>query len=272
MPEWNQSTIFDVSKVFVAVYAALWSSVKPQLLEAAHYLIHHKLGDNVNYVSVHKRNLDGNCNEFLNETLPVWLLQSKGIPISMIDDVWSEGGHPLCEMRLSFVSKLSSMTNRSILIDEKYDNSTLIDSRATTESKSNRSKLLRKVFLAFDGDGNIADYLSYGAVLSSDLSADAINAIGSKSLEFVDMLIAMHGDLFVLNPRSTFSFQIYVIRTILGLDSVPLIDDHDIYCKTYNISDLKSCAFREEYGKTNSFWVSWSSIKEAVKSMVGVRR
>ena len=34
-------------------------------------------------------------------------------------------------------------------------------------------------------------------------------------LKFVDMFVAIHSDLFILNPRSTFSWEIYLVRLCL---------------------------------------------------------
>jgi hypothetical protein len=39
--------------------------------------------------------------------------------------------------------------------------------------------------------------------------------------QFVDLLVAMHSDLFIMNPKSTFSWQVYIVRVALALESVP---------------------------------------------------
>ena len=39
---------------------------------------------------------------------------------------------------------------------------------------------------------------------------------------YVDALMASHSDLFILNPKSTFSWMIYVVRVALALQVTPL--------------------------------------------------
>ena len=43
------------------------------------------------------------------------------------------------------------------------------------------------------------------------------------------MLVAMMSQLFVLNPRSTFSWEIFVVRECLGLPSLPVLRTKDLY-------------------------------------------
>jgi hypothetical protein len=83
------------------------------------------------------------------------------------------------------------------------------------------------------------------------------------------MFVSIHSEFFILNPRSTFSWQIYVIRVILGLESVPVLEDFDVFVKAYAPKDLVGCEFKNitavkpDY---HSFWVSYLSIIDAAKT------
>ena len=55
--------------------------------------------------------------------------------------------------------------------------------------------------------------------------------LNGDEIKFLDMLIAMNADFFIMNPHSSYSFEIYVIRTILGLQSVPIMNNEDFYMR-----------------------------------------
>jgi hypothetical protein len=112
--------------------------------------------------------------------------------------------------------------------------------------------------VAHDGAGDVDSYRKHGAVFSSVLEqAHLVTAakMDSKAkYKFVDMFVAMHGDLFVLNPRSTFSWQIYLIRVCLALQSVPVMRNNDLFMQK----------LPEELVLGNrTVWVSWRSVVEA---------
>lgn len=285
MPLWSRQTVVDLSKTLISVYAGIWSHVRVNIMDAAIYLMKKQLGNNFLYTTVHKRNLDGECNGILNEVLSKSYLESKGIAIDT-SDVMKEGAHPLCEMRLSFVDKLISQTAQNINSKSSFSSSenenhhyhghNHVHSHNRSHGRDfgfgtttwNHSFQTHPIFLSYDGDGNIDDYISQKAILSSDLPSKYINSVGKKALRYVDMLIAMHGDLFVLNPRSTFSFQVFVIRSILGLDSLPIFEDRDVYCKTYSLQELRQCQFKEDYPHSQSFWISWLSVEESISQTI----
>ena len=70
--------------------------------------------------------------------------------------------------------------------------------------------------------------------------------------------MAAHGAFFVLNPISTFSWQVFVVRKCLGLDSVPILTDNDFYLQT-----------RKHFKISNrdGLWVSFVSIAEAANDI-----
>ena len=126
------------------------------------------------------------------------------------------------------------------------------------------------MYLAWDGKGSIDSYTSQEVdyVVSSDFRAnhdaaalkDAGISHSNTLLKFVDMYMAINADLFVLNPRSTFSFEIYAIRTILGLTSVPNLNDKDVYMLSEKEYMKRASAGSEGW---NGCWVSWNSLAEA---------
>ena len=74
-----------------------------------------------------------------------------------------------------------------------------------------------------------------------------------KGTKFLEMFMAIHSDFFIMNPRSTFSFEVFVIRTCLGLESVPVMKDKDFYVKASDSISLK-----------DPLWVTFGSIERAV--------
>ena len=76
--------------------------------------------------------------------------------------------------------------------------------------------------------------------------------------KYVDIHMAIHGDFFILNPRSTFSWQVLLIRLCLGLESVPTLINSDLY-----LQDKKEY----EAMHRDRLWVSYSSIVQAAKDL-----
>ena len=71
-----------------------------------------------------------------------------------------------------------------------------------------------------------------------------------ESTKWIDMGVSLHAELFIHNPASTFSWMIFVVRSALGLKTVPSIsDDYDLYLRHphNNPAHLK--------------WVNWKSIQ-----------
>ena len=45
-------------------------------------------------------------------------------------------------------------------------------------------------------------------------SSDSLASVDKK---FLDLFLSIHGDFYLLNPLSTFSWQVYVVRVCLGM-------------------------------------------------------
>jgi hypothetical protein len=222
----RDATIASVSEIFVQVYSALWSDIRSHVIDAAVWLIANHLDNSLEFTAVHKRNLDGQCSEiFCKATKPS---DYSGNELPMNDAVW-EGNlcahHPLCEMPYRFAVKVMAM-----------------------HGFCNRS-----IFLSHDSKSNTSDYRQHGAVLSEELPVELKRDV---SMAVLDTFVAIHSGLFLMNPRSTFSWQIYVVRAALKQWSVPLLRNNDFYV-------MKDLDDRRYYGE----WVSWSSIAEAVERL-----
>jgi hypothetical protein len=237
----------EFSKHFLQVYAALWCNPIPKLLYLAEVLIDELLNGRFGYSAVHKRQLEGGCNKIMLSVASKTDFNPKEIP--HYNEEWNNPKvHPICEMNYPFV--------KEILILNSRNNSPL--------------------FVAHDGRGDISEYLNHHAVFSKDITAHlkvhipesaadesavahkAFSSIDADTWKFVDMLVAIHAEFFILNPRSTFSWQIYLIRLCLGLESVPIIQNNDFYMQK----------IPEELMKGNrSVWVSWTSVLTALSDL-----
>jgi hypothetical protein len=234
LPNMDNNTIADLSLHFLKVYASLWSSPLSEIRSASEWVINNHLEGNFRYTSVHKRQMEGGCNKILaHVTKPRVDFSPTELPLDRAE--WSGNlnrNHPLCSMSLELVLDTQTLHHR------------------------NGSK----IFVAYDGAGDVDSYRKHGAVFSSVLEHQqyvplvAPKIDGKAKAKFVDMFVAMHGDLFVLNPRSTFSWQIYLIRVCLALQSVPVVRTNDLFMQK----------LPEELVLGNrTMWVSWRSVVDA---------
>lgn len=227
LPPLSDRTMHDLSMHFLRVYASLWCCPHKKILQAVEFIISTHLDGNFAYSSVHKRQLEGGCSKILASNTKPTDFSPRQLPMDHAE--WSQSlvhAHPLCEMTYSFV--------RSTLELNRRNNS--------------------KIFVAYDGRGGIEDYKQHDCVFSSVLDdSNAFRAI-PYDRKFVDMLMAIHSDFFVLNPRSTFSWQIYLIRLLLSLPSVPVIKNNDFYMQR---ADEMAASKRD-------VWVSWTSTLNAL--------
>ena len=229
LPKYDDNLLGVLSRHFLRVSCALWSSPSQDIVASSAYIINQYLNSNFMYTTVHKRGLDGRCSKFLSSSLKISDYNTAEMP--MKNKEWSADlrkKHPLCEMSGSFVTEVVSMHQRQN----------------------------NQLFVSFDGRGDVSTLKALGAVFSSVL--DSAPEFSHVQRKFVDMHMALHGDFFILNPRSTFSWQILLIRLCLGLESVPTSINSDFYLQD-----------KKEY-KTmhrDKLWVSYSSIVQAAKDL-----
>lgn len=231
-PDMSEAIVKDMSMHFTIVYSLLWSSPKQNIIDACIALIKNKLNNALSFTAVHKRSMEGGCDKLMaSETL---LSEYDSSEIATDLEEWKgdlANGHPICIMSPTFISKTMTLNGHNV------DN--------------------EKIFVAWDGKGDVSSYKSKNMVFSTDENID------KEILKFVDMMIGMHSSLFIGNPRSTFSFQIYVIRAILGLKSVPFMKSKDVYCLHESAYQEKKEKFHTG-DKYDGRWVSYSSIQDSV--------
>ena len=225
-PHNYNDVVREMSKHFVKVYTSFWSSPKHDLLAASSYLVHHYLDNKFDYTSVHIRSMEGGCNKVMNEVTNIDDFTKSGI--SMIESYWSNRrrNHPLCTMPYKFV--------RDTQIQNSHNNT--------------------KLFLSFDGRGDIGEYKASNVMVVSSL-IDHKTEYKGVDRRMLDMFVAMNGNFSVLNPLSTFSWEIYVIRACLGLQTVPFISHDDFFMRKNRILNKPG------------LWVSWMSIRDSCLEM-----
>ena len=229
LPKYDKKLIKVLSRHYLKVYSALWSSPAKYIISSTNYIISNFLGGNFAFSSVHKRSFEGACSRLLSASL----LPSdfSAIELPMDNKEWSEDltvKFPLCEMNGSFVAD-------TLKLNHRQDN---------------------KLFVSFDGQGSASTLEALGAVFSSVL--DSSKEYSHFERKYVDMHVAVHGAFFLLNPMSTFSLQVFVIRSSLGLDSVPIMTNNDLYCQSRK---------HFESGARDGLWVSLESISDAAKDI-----
>jgi hypothetical protein len=230
LPPLNDEILLDVSAHFLRVYSAFWSSPVEVLVSAAEWLIGHSLNSSLSYTSVHKRMMEGGCAKAFAPATVLADMSPDELPMGRPE--WRGNlrkSHPLCNMAADFVLDIMKLNHRNPQHSQ--------------------------IFVSFDGRGDVNDLKAIGAVFSSAIDGTPAAAIHKQAdKKFLDMFMAMHGDFFILNPRSTFSWQVYLIRVCLALESAPILRNTDLY-----VQDPGS------YQKMNrsGLWVSWTSVLEA---------
>jgi hypothetical protein len=274
---------------FVRVYCALWASPIPAVVNAAVQVVEKKLSSSVGYTAVHKRAMEGGCNKVMSQVTTASDFSPKELPMN--NEVWprvNKNFHPLCEMPAAFTMAVCALfyANSS----SSSSSSSSQEGQQGQQGQQGRCGAGRGMFVAFDGRGDVSDYRQINAVFSSDVDFSSTSASSSSvpthwsapgstaaptplhisdvnniDKKFVDMFVAMMAEFFILNPRSTFSWEIYLIRLALGLSSVPVMTGKDLYVQ-----------HPEESRKNNltGLWVSWTAAREAavdLRSAAGLK-
>lgn len=224
----------DFAQHFLRVYTSLWSSPLELILSSAESITMKHLGGKLSYSTIHKRSMEGGCSSLMSSCTSIDDYNSSEVPMDAPE--WKANlyrNHPMCDMTASFASSILAQHNRT----------------------NNR------LFLAFDGRGGVEDYTAINAtIIRGEEFAQVLDSF-RRETKFLEMFMAIHGDFFIMNPRSTFSFEVFVIRAALGLISVPVLRSHDFYVKNPRAIDAK-----------NPLWVTFSSIQEVASSVQQRRR
>jgi hypothetical protein len=229
----SDKVVADASVHFIRIYSALWSGIREDIRNAGEYIIENFLGGSLSYTSVHKRNFGGDCYQQMK--ISTQLSDYSPAEMPMEHKEWKNLtlAHPLCTMSADFVETTASLNNKST-----------------------------RLFVAFDGNGDISDYVKKKAVFGTDLDTANRNASSKENKKLfpdaprpvVDLFVAAMGEFFILNPRSTFSWQVFLLRDCFGLPSAPILKNNDLFL-------MEPEALKQE-GR-NHLWVNWMSIKAA---------
>ncbi|RYH07964.1 hypothetical protein EON65_41320 [archaeon] len=214
----------ELSWYFLNVYAGFWCCVAQHTLAAVHYIIDTHLHGDMLYASVHKRQLEGTCSSILTRTTA----KSDFDPgeIALDHAAWQGAihkNHPLCHMPYEFVQATMQLHHM------------------------NNSQL----YVAHDGQHDVSGYLKHGAVFGHVLDNTVYHNVNRMQ---VDVLMCMHSALFVQNIKSTLSWQIYIIRLILSLPTVPALANDFFVRKLPEGLEIEK----------RVLWVSWYSTKQAL--------
>eukprot|EP01038_Epipyxis_sp_PR26KG_P013659 gene13659-18331_t len=231
LPPHNEALVLEVSMFYARIYSLLWIQPSKKIIAATSYIIANHLKGDFHYVSVHRRLLEGACSKMLSErTNHASDYSANELPIS--SSSWKDANfnrnHPLCDMPIPFIKDIIDLHGRNHSL----------------------------VYLAHDGRGDLSEYKKQNSIhfILNDVLNEGNPSFKSVDLRFVDMLVAINSDLFIMNPYSTFSWEIFIIRICLGLQSLPIITNNDIYM--HKPSDM--------IASNRTYWVSWTSIMKSL--------
>jgi len=252
----------QVARTYVGVVGTLWGSVYPALRCIASSLVRDELGGQLGYYAVHKRHLAGFCRQMMAE---VSQMETDFPEVEAMFKYEGETGvgrareqdHPVCNMPPALVHAIIS----GHIERERNGTAAAAQSEpdAGTEQGTERSFIF--IYVSSDGRteesewlGAAAENAAWRAVISTHAQQQhALSKHQGVSISaFLDIYMASHAQkLFIGNPRSTFSFQIAALRTLLGKESWPEAPRHDIY-------------FAKPLPPEQQ-WLSLRDIKEAIK-------
>jgi hypothetical protein len=211
-PPLTQDVVNEAASLYIRIMASLWASPIDVIVEAGKTFIKNKLGNSLKYTTVHKRYMEGECPDIFRRMSNKTDFSPDELPMDHPSwNALSNLSHPLCSMNLDFIQQTQAINHRSN----------------------------QQIFLAYDGYGDISHYLKAGAAVLTDADLAPFPQFRDHpecqqkrkcfdNRKFLDMFLAIHGDFFVLNPRSTYSWYVFVVRTALGLKSVPMVRNRDL--------------------------------------------
>jgi hypothetical protein len=160
-------------------------------------LIENKFNGSFEYTTVHKRSMEGTCNKIMaNSSISVY----SPLELPMDHPSWAkfiahQAPFPFA-MPLDFIQATQKLNNRSD----------------------------QSIFLMHDGDLVLGEYKlsSQRVIESAEIDTQLFPMfVTLESRLYLDIFIAILGDFFIANPRSTFSHVINVVRGALGFKTVP---------------------------------------------------
>jgi hypothetical protein len=117
------------------------------------------------------------------------------------------------------------------------------------------SRADRAIFIAWDGQGSINEYQNIPKVVFNPAMLDSAGTFeGAAANKYIDMLVAINSDFFMMNPRSTYSWGVFVVRAALQLESIPTFSNKDVF-------------FTPGVTPPAQRWVGWDSVLRAREVM-----
>jgi hypothetical protein len=220
--EFSHALVEEASEHFLIVHACLWAHPGNNITATAVDLMKRTF-EGLAFTSIHR--MHGTCTQ-------ITASRSKqndypSAEISMKQEHWSIGEHPMCAMRLPFVRDIEALSNRTSLKNGLF---VITDVHETNKAVE-----------------NVSYSMEYG--LGSNRHKDKSTA-ASIQRQQIAMFVSMNADFFILNPTSLLSWNIFLMRSLLGFDSVPVLLGRDIFFNPVPVG-------------TDGLWVNWKSIIEA---------
>jgi|MDTB01.3.fsa_nt_gb hypothetical protein len=208
------------------VMSALWARVAPEVLHLASAVIGAGFDSKLRYHSVHKRGFEGTCTQGY-VVMPV-----KGTKYT------GQGEHSLCSLSPAYTRTL--FRDRAPLYlasDQQGSDQAWLDDKESVVGWAVQNEILDKPH-----DTENAEPATYGYTVQAAVDV-LVSTLGS-------------GD-FMGQPRSTFSWQIEILRACMGKKSVPLggMNETDIYYRS-TLGDEKEGVPPGGWVTRDSFWTA----------------
>jgi hypothetical protein len=191
------------------VVASLWSKVTPEVLFLASAVLGTAFGGDMKYHSAHRRGFEGSCTtEYINHPL-------KGI----ISSPLKGEDHPMCSFSPDYVRTLLHSPAPLFLTSDQQS--------SDKDQKWVKDHQARVGWAVHDE--------IFGASSHDSATKRAALTYGYDTQTASDILLAAVGQgEFIGQPRSTFSWQIEVLRACIGRGSLPIggLNETDVYFRS----------------------------------------
>ena len=194
------------------------------------------------YSAAHQRDLNGDCEEIMKFNSE-WSRDFQDLEVSKTD------GHSDAKCESEWCRR---SLRQSILCDMPLDFLKHMSERESPHTRHLYIASSAKLPKAFEKAaknhewGEIKAHSGWSVTRNMGLS----EGLSTHEISCMDILLCtMATGVFIGNPRSTFSFQIATLRSVLGLKSFPKTPNHDIY-------------FIKPFGDEKMPWISRSSVSD----------
>ena len=211
---------------YMGVLSALWADVRESYKTFALEQAQSLFGGEFEYSVVHKRSFEGTCHKEYAEKTNV---ERDFLPLiahqSMVDSIVNDMHymHPLCSMDPKWIVPLIQRKRKFVSADIYV----LTDGQTDDTLWAARAAASGTPMQVANSTGLVNPNVVIGgnSFIDKRQDSEGLNAVMS------DLWMAVLGrGIFIGSPRSTFSFQIFILRAILGnVVNLPLAMDFDLY-------------------------------------------